>query len=109
MITKTQLFSKKYSFKHIDIKVVEKDNNENILVFSASVVKTKLPNQAMSEGMIEINKTLWDQSSPKRPKGYMLAVSNEKNGMLTCYFVANEWYKLTPEEVQKAKEAEWTQ
>ncbi|MFF2531531.1 hypothetical protein ACFVS2_21725 [Brevibacillus sp. NPDC058079] len=107
MITKEQLFGKKYSFKHIDVKVIEKDNDENVLVFSASVVKTKLPGQAMSEGMMEINKTLWDPSSSKRPKGYLSAGSVEKDGLLTCYFVSDEWLKNTPKEIIKAKETEW--
>jgi hypothetical protein len=106
MVTEKQLFGKKYSFKHIEIKVIEKNEKDNVLVFSASFVTTALPGR-MSDGHIEINRTLWDQSSPKRPPGYWNLGSMEKDGVMTCYFAADEWIDNTPGDVQLAKQREW--
>jgi hypothetical protein len=107
MITQKALFGKKYKFKHIEIKVLEKDEQDNVQVFSASFVTTKLHDQIMSDGHIEVNRTLWDHSSPKRPKGYWVLGSPEKNGVMTSYFASEEWISNTPKDVEAKKRSEW--
>lgn len=107
MITETALQSKKYKFNHIEVTPVETDDNGNVLVFKAAIVTTKLPNQSMSDGHIEINRTLWDQQSPKRPPGYWVLGSPEENGVMTSYFASDEWLEQTPKEESTQKRANW--
>lgn len=107
MITVEALLNKPYQFKHISLEVLKQDEKNNVLAFSANVVTAKLPEQAMSPGHIEINRTLWNQDSPKRPEGYWLLGSPEKNGVMKSIFVSDEWLESTPKEVQKQKRAEW--
>lgn len=106
MVTEKALFSNKYKFKHIQVEVLEKDEKDNVIAFSASVVTTKLPGQVMSDGHIEINRTLWNQSSNKRPQGYWVLGSPEKNGVMTSIFAAEEWFDK-PKEERDTQEKEW--
>lgn len=105
MVTVKGLFHARYKFKHIKVELLEKDDNDNVLAFSASFVKTALPDQ-ISEGHKEINKTLWDQESTKRPKGYWLLDNIEKDGVMTSFFVADEWLERPKTEKEKQK-VEW--
>ncbi len=107
MISEKALLGNKYKFKHIKINVLEKDENDNVLVFSASIVTTKLPGQFLSDGHIEINRTLWKDDSAKRPQGYWVLGSPEKDGIMTSVFVSDEWLEETPKEVKKEKRALW--
>jgi hypothetical protein len=107
MVTEKQLVSNRYKFKHIQVSIVEKDENDKVQVFSASIVTTKLPGRNLTDGLKEINQTLWNQDSNKRPPGYWLLGSPEASGVMTSYFVSEEWLDNTPKDVQKAKEKEW--
>lgn len=107
MITKEMFFSKKFKFKHITLEVLEQDENNNVLAFSATVVTAKLPGQGMSEGHIEINRTLWNENSPKRPEGYWVLGSPEQNGIMKSVFVSDEWLDNTPKDIKNLKRAEW--
>ncbi|MFF2531530.1 hypothetical protein ACFVS2_21720 [Brevibacillus sp. NPDC058079] len=108
MITEKQLQSKKYNFKHIKVDIVEKDDQGNVLVFAGTVVTTKLPGQSLSEGQLEINRTLWKEGSPKRPDGYwVLGTTAEQDGLMKSYFVSDEWLDHTPKEVKQQKRFEW--
>lgn len=106
-VTEKALFSNKYKFKHIKIQVLEKDENDKVQVFSASFVTTKLPGQPMSDGHIEVNRTLWNQQSNKRPPGYWVLGSPEKDGVMTSYFATEEWLNDTPKEIKRQKDKEW--
>lgn len=106
MVTEKALFSNRYKFKHIQVQVLEKDKNDNVLAFSASIVTTKLPGQGLSDGHMEINRTLWNQDSNKRPPGYWLLGSPEKDGVMTSIFVVEEWLDK-PKEERKKQEKEW--
>lgn len=107
MITEKELFGSNYKFKNIQLDVLEKDECNNVLVFSANFVTTKLPNQAMSDGHIEINRTLWNQDSPKRPPGYWVLGSPEKDGIMRSVLASEEWLDNTPDEEQKSKRIAW--
>lgn len=107
MVTEKELFSSKYKYKHIETEVLEKDEYGNVFVFSAKIVTTKLPNQPMSDGHMEINRTLWDQQSPKRPPGYWVLGSPENEGVLTSVFASDEWLEQTPKEKAKEKREAW--
>lgn len=106
MIKEHTLFSNRYKFKHLQISVIDKDVEENVHVFSATFVKTALPGK-MSDGLIEINKTLWDQSSTKRPKGYIVFGGNEKEGVATSYLVSEEWLNSKDTIYKDGKRKEW--
>ena len=107
MVTESGLLGRKYSFKHISIEVIEKDEEGNVHVFCATFVKATIPGKRISEGLKEMNKTLWDQSSPKRPPGYWLFGQVEKNGVAKNYFVSEEWLDSTPKVIRNAKRLEW--
>lgn len=106
MVTEKALFSTRYKFKDIKVQVLEKDENDNVIAFSASVVTTKLPGQVMSAGHIEINRTLWNENSTKRPQGYWVLGSPEKDGVMTSVLAAEEWFDKPTEERNKQKK-EW--
>ncbi|MFY0516419.1 hypothetical protein ACOMCU_01120 [Lysinibacillus sp. UGB7] len=107
MVTEEMLFSKQFKFKHFLLEVLEKDEKKNVLVFAANVVTATLPGQGMSAGHIEINRTLWNQDSPKRPEGYWVLGSPEQNGIMKSVFVSDEWLENTPKDIQNQKRAEW--
>jgi hypothetical protein len=108
MITTNQLMNdNKYKYKHLKIEVIEQDENSNVLVFAASYIKTTLPGEAMSEGHMEINKTLWKDGSTKRPPDYWVLGGSEENGVAKSYFVADEWLDNTPTETKDTKRLEW--
>jgi hypothetical protein len=102
-----KLQGKQYKFKHIQIAVLEKNEDDNVMVFSACFSTVKLPGQIISDGHMEINKTLWNQASVKRPKGYWLLGSSENAGIMTSYFVSDEWLEITPSEIKDSKRKEW--
>ncbi|PES56072.1 hypothetical protein [Bacillus thuringiensis] len=91
MIKETTLMSNRYKYKHIDIKVLKKNSNENVIAFSATFVHVGM-NGKLSDGHIEINKTLWDQQSSKRPPGFLVYRNVEKDdGTTTTVMVSEEW------------------
>lgn len=105
---KTLLTGKSYKFKHLVIEIMEKDENSNVLVFRATYIKTKLPNKFMSDGLIEINETLWNQDSKKRPKGYWVIGGHQgADGVCTSYLCAEEWLNTVPKDYRREKEEEW--
>lgn len=106
MVTEKELRSRKYTFKHIQIDIIEKDENDNVHVFCGTYVKASLSG-GLSEGHMEINKTLWDQGSNKRPPGYWVLGGSEENGVAKSYLVSEEWLDNNPKEVKNAKRAEW--
>lgn len=107
MVTEEKLLSKDFKFKHITLEVLEKDEENNVLAFSANVVTAKLPGEGMSAGHIEINRTLWKEDSPKRPMGYWVLGSPEKDGVMKSVFVSDEWLENTTVEIKNQKRAEW--
>lgn len=106
MVTEKALFSSRYKFKHITVEVLEKDEKDNVLAFSASIVTTKLPGQPLSDGHFEINRTLWDQNSTKRPSGYWLLGSPEKDGVMKSVFVTETWLDKS-KELKREQKKEW--
>lgn len=107
MVTKKQLLEgRKYKFEHIEIKVVEEDADSNVLVFCATFVKTALPGK-LSKGSIEINETLWNSGSSKRPPGYWVLGGSENNGIETSYFVSDEWLEANKGVEFDSKKALW--
>jgi hypothetical protein len=105
---KTLKQGKNYKFKHLSIDVMEKDESNNVLVFRATYIKTKRPDQFMSDGLIEINRTLWDQDSKKRPKGYWVIGGHQgADGICTSYLCAEEWLNAVSKEYRNQKDQEW--
>lgn len=107
MVTEETLFSNRYKFEHISLEVLEKDENNNVLVFSASFVTAVLPGKSMSPGHVEVNRTLWNQDSPKRPEGYWVLGSPEENGIMASIFASDEWLDNTPKEIKDEKISIW--
>lgn len=107
MVTESVLLGRKYAFKHISIEVIDKDEQDNVHVFCASYVKATIPGKSLSDGHKEINKTLWDQGSEKRPPGYWVLGESVDNGVAKSYFVSEEWLDNTPKVVKNEKRAEW--
>ncbi|MGG4438392.1 hypothetical protein AAXE64_27960 [Priestia megaterium] len=109
MIKEKTLKGKKYNFKHMAIEVVEKDKDDNVVAFTATFVHTALPGEAISDGLREVNQTLWDQSSPKRPKGFLVKDSYKyQNGLMTTLMVSTEWFLETlSKEARKEIEFRW--
>ena len=108
MITEHDLMhNSRYRFSHIELEVVEYDENEKVAVFVAMYLTTKLPGQSLSPGLMEINKTLWNESSTKRPPGYWVYGGSEELGLAKSYFVSDEWLEKTPKDRKKAKREEW--
>ncbi|WP_270343851.1 hypothetical protein [Bacillus mobilis] len=96
---KTLMSSNKYKYQHMDIEVLERDG-ENVCAFSASFVHVGL-NGKISPGLMEVNKTLWDQQSNKRPKGFwVLRTVKKEDGIAITVLVSDEWFykTLSPEE-----------
>lgn len=106
MIKEKALLGRKYKFQHIKLEVLEKDDQGNVVAFASSFVTTRLPGRTMSDGHMEINRTLWDQNSPKRPPGYWLIGHKEADGVMKSFFVAEEWMGR-PQEQRLAQEAAW--
>lgn len=105
MITEKELLAKK--FDYIQLEVLEKDESENALVFSARVETTKLENRLLSEGQFELNGALLNQQSPDRPPGYWVLGSPESEGVMTCIFASDEWLENTPKEEAEKKRKGW--
>ncbi|PEA85896.1 hypothetical protein [Bacillus thuringiensis] len=96
---KTLMSSNKYKYQHMDIKVLERDG-DNVCAFSASFVHVEL-NGRISHGLIEVNKTLWDQQSNKRPQGFwVLRTVRKDDGTTTTVLASDKWFfeTLSPEE-----------
>ncbi|MEH6891893.1 hypothetical protein V7024_19825 [Bacillus sp. JJ864] len=94
MIKEKTLKSNRYKFKHMDIEVLERDG-ENVCAFSASFVHVEL-NGKISPGLMEVNKTLWDQYSNKRPKGFwVLRTVRKDDGTTTTVLVSDKWFYET--------------
>lgn len=99
MIKEKTLTGSRYKFKHINIEVLERDG-ENVCAFAASFVRVGI-NGKMSDGLMEVNQTLWDPQSTKRPKGFLILRTVEKeNGTSTTIMVSEKWFiqTLTREE-----------
>jgi hypothetical protein len=99
MIKESTLMSNRYKFEHMDVEVLERDG-ENVCAFSASYVHVGL-NGKMSKGLMEVNRTLWDQESNKRPKGFwVLRTVKKEDETSTTILVSDEWFcnKLSKEE-----------
>lgn len=93
MVSEKLLLSKRYKFQYLQLDVIEKDANGNVLVFVATFVEIGLPGK-ISPGSREINETLWDQSSSKRPPAYVVLGGSRKDGIQKSYFAAvDEWYR----------------
>lgn len=93
MVTQAQLLNdKRYKFKYINLYALENEG-ENVLAFVAAFNDATLPGEAMSKGKMEINKTLWDSGSSRRPPGYFLLKSVTKDGVGYCFFVTESWMK----------------
>ncbi|WPQ59661.1 hypothetical protein [Paenibacillus polymyxa] len=97
----------KYRFKHIEIQAVEIDDDSNVLVFSARYIKTAMPGKPLSDGLMEINNTLWAETSVKRPPGYFVFGESETNGTPTCFMVSKEWLEHTPKSIRETKRKQW--
>lgn len=92
MIKKSTLFGPRYKFKHLDIEALKEDDKGNVLAFSATFVHVRL-NDKLSPGAIEINKTLWDQQSTKRPKGFLVLKTEElSNGTTVSVMISEDWF-----------------
>ncbi|RWS41510.1 hypothetical protein EKA14_19655 [Bacillus mycoides] len=91
MIKEKTLRSNRYKFEHMDIEVLEKDG-ENVCAFSASFVHVEL-NGKISPGLMEVNKTLWNQQSNKRPKDFwVLRTVRKDDGTTTTVLVSEKWF-----------------
>ncbi|MGN5650322.1 hypothetical protein [Bacillus sp. Brlt_9] len=91
MIKETTLMSNRYKFEHLVIEVLERVG-ENVCAFSATFVHIGV-NDKMSKGHIEINRTLWNQQSNKRPKGFwILRTVKKDDGTSTTVLVSDEWF-----------------
>lgn len=101
MIKEKTLMSNRYKFKHMDIEVLERDG-ENVWAFSASFVHVEL-NGKISPGLMEVNKTLWDQNSSKRPNGFwVLRTVRKEDGTTTTVLVSDEWFYKTLSQEERA-------
>ncbi|MBP1308731.1 hypothetical protein JOD82_001751 [Paenibacillus sp. 1182] len=108
MVTIRRLLNdKKYKFKHIEIQAIEIDDDSNVLVFSANYTKTAMPGKSLSDGLMEINNTLWTETSVKRPPGYFVFGESEENGAATCFMVSKEWLEHTPKSIRETKRKQW--
>lgn len=109
MITKqTLLQDENYQFKYIDINVLETNEQDEVMAFVAVFVKDPSNPMKLTEGLKEINRTLWNQDSPKRPDGYwVLKTHDGKSGVCKSVFVSDEWLDQHDEKTQSQKEQEW--
>ncbi|MFS0883123.1 hypothetical protein [Metabacillus niabensis] len=87
----TFLTSTNYVLSFIEKHVIKKDKNDNILVFGA--VYHISDGSGFSKGVVEMNQTLWNPESSKRPKGYLIINHFELAGNRAgTLFVERDWY-----------------
>lgn len=104
MVTVKQLLEgRKYKFKNLTIEVLEKDDADNVHVFSATYVSVSHDGR-LSDGLREVN-LLWDRDSGKRPPGYIVFGAYESNGGLCkSIMVSEEFYKVNRPKLDVYKE-----
>ncbi|MDP7979118.1 hypothetical protein [Bacillus multifaciens] len=91
MIKEKTLMGSRYKFQHMEIEVLEREG-DSVCAFSASFVHVGL-NGKISPGMMEVNRTLWDQQSNKRPKGFLvLRTVRKDDGTTTTVMVSEKWF-----------------
>ncbi|CCC86305.1 hypothetical protein PPM_p0155 (plasmid) [Paenibacillus polymyxa M1] len=66
-----------------------------------------MPVARKSDGLIEVNNTLWAETSVKRPPGYFDFGESEANGTATCFMVSKEWLEHTPKSIRETKRKQW--
>lgn len=94
MIKEKTLMGNRYKFQHMEIEVLER-KGDSVCAFSASFVHVGL-NGKISPGLMEVNKTLWDQNSNKRPKDFwVLRTVRKDDGTTTTVLVSDEWFYQT--------------
>jgi len=107
MITKSELLEgPNYQYKHIDIQIVEEDSVGNVLVFSGTIEKVSLPAK-LGDGLLEINKSLWDSNSTYRPPGYLIIGGSETENTITTFLVSHEWLEGNKGEAYEKKVRDW--
>jgi hypothetical protein len=89
---KQLLHGKKYNFKHLTIEILEKNEKDKVLAFSAIYLNNS-PDGRLSEGLREANQ-LWDSGSGKRPPGYIVFCAYEgKDGLAKSVMISEEFYQ----------------
>ncbi|PQZ52306.1 hypothetical protein CQZ94_24470 [Bacillus sp. MYb209] len=104
MIKLQTLQSNRYKFEHLETEALFVDEQGYVGAFYATFVHVGI-NQKLSKGAIEVNRTLWDRSSSKRPKGYWVLKTYQRgDGTTVTILVAEKWFM---EKLSKAQQQEY--